>query len=201
MKSMNVLNPSNMKHIRLIIFAVLTIAVTACWKPSEEYMMKQLVSHKLTTCGFTGFEQYQTITLADEVNDQIKYFNWSLDWDEHLYDSFLVHANDPELSEEERQDYSSWADKSARNISKDKDALTYLNSIDELYPELYNDVSFTIYKLTYLATDKDGNKLHNNCYAKFNRDGYMTAFRINGTSDWEILGNNCSIPGYERYKP
>lgn len=198
---MSVLNLSNMKHIKFFFFAVLAIIATSCWKPSEEYLMKEMVSHKIVASGFTGFEQYQTITLADEVKDQIKYFNWSLDWDEHLYDSFLAHANDPELSEEERQDYSSLADKSARSISKDKDALTYLNSIDELYPELYNDVSFTIYKLTYLATDKDGSKIHDNCYAKFNRDGYMTAFRINGTSDWEILGNNCSIPGYERYKP
>lgn len=198
---MSVLNLSNMKHIKFFFLAVLAIVVTSCLKPSEEYLMKEMVSHKIVASGFTGFEQYQTITLTDEVKYQIKYFNWSLDWDEHLYDSFLAHANDQELSEEERRDYSSWADKSARSISKDKDALTYLNSIDELYPELYNDVSFTIYKLSYLATDKDGNKLHNNCYAKFNRDGYMTAFRINGTSDWEILGNNCSIPGYERYKP
>lgn len=198
---MSVLNPSNMKHIKFFFLAVLAIVATACWKPSEEYLMKEMVSHKIVASGFTGFEQYQTITLADEVKNQIKYFNWSLDWDEHLYDSFLEHANDPELSEEERHDYSSWADKSARNISKDRDALTYLNSINELYPELYNDVSFTIYKLSYIAFGKDGSKIHDNCYAKFNRDGYMTAFRINGTSDWEILGNNCSIPGYERYKP
>ena len=198
---MNVLNPSNMKLIRLILFAVLTIAVTACWKPSEEYLMKQMVSHKLTTQGFTGFEQYETITLEDEVNDQIKYFNWSLDWDENLYKSFLGYANDPELSEMDRLDYAQWADKCANDVSKDNDALAYLNSVGNLYPELYNEVSFTIYKLTYLATDKDGNRIHDNCYAKFNRDGHMTAFRINGTSDWEILGNNCSIPGYERYKP
>jgi hypothetical protein len=123
-----------MKHIKFFFLAVLAIVATACWKPSEEYQMKEMVSHKIVASGFTGFEQYQTITLADEVKDQIKYFNWSLDWDEHLYDSFLAHANDPELSEEERQDYTSWVDKSARNISKDRDALTYLNSINELYP-------------------------------------------------------------------
>jgi len=198
---MSVLNQSNMKHIKFFFLTVLAIVATACWKPSEEYQMKEMVSHKIVASGFTGFEQYQTITLADEVKDQIKYFNWSLDWDEHLYDSFITHANDPELSEEERQDYTSWMDKSARNISKDRYALTYLNSINELYPELYNDVSFTIYKLSYIASGKDGSKIHDNCYAKFNRDGYMTAFRINGTSDWEILGNNCSIPEYERYKP
>ena len=194
---MTVLNQSNMKHIKLFFLAVLAIVVTACQKPSEEHLMKEMISSKVIVSGFTGFEQYRTITLADEVEEQIKYFNWSLDWDEHLYDSFLKHANDPELSEEERQDYASWADKSARNISKDKETLTYLNSIDELYPDLYNDVSFTIYKLSYITSVKDSCKIHDNCYAKFNRDGYMTAFRINGTSDWEILGNNCSIPGYK----
>ena len=194
---MTVLNQSNMKHIKFFFLAVLAIVATACQKPSEEYQMKEMISSKVIVSGFTGFEQYRTITLADEVEEQIKYFNWSLDWDEHLYDSFLKHANDSELSEEERQDYASWADKSARNISKAKETLTYLNSIDELYPELYNDVSFTIYKLSYITSGKDSCKIHDNCYAKFNRDGYMTAFRINGTSDWEILGNNCSIPGYK----
>ena len=194
---MTVLNQSNMKCIKFFFLAVFAIVVTACQKPSEEYQMKEMVSSKVIVSGFTGFEQYQTITLADEVEEQIKYFNWSLDWDEHLYGSFLKHANDPELSEEERQDYASWADKSARRISKDKETLTYLNSIDELYPDLYNDVSFTIYKLSYVTSGKDSCKIHDNCYAKFNRDGCMTAFRINGTSDWEILGNNCSIPEYK----
>ena len=201
MKLMNVLSQSDMKHVKFIFLVALAIVVSACRKPSEEYLMREMVSRRIAVSGFTGFERYQTVTLADEVRDQIDYFNWSLDWDEHLYESFLEHANDRRLSEEERQDYSSWADRSARNISRDKDALTYLDSIDDLYPELYNEVSFTIYRLSYVAYGEDGGKIHDNCYAKFNRNGNMTAFRINGTSDWEILGGDCSVPGYERYRP
>ena len=77
---MTVLNQSNMKCIKFFFLALLTIIVTACQKPSEEYQMKEMASSKVTISGFTGFEQYQTITLADEVEEQIKYFNWSLDW-------------------------------------------------------------------------------------------------------------------------
>ena len=64
---MTVLNQSNMKCIKFFFLALLTIIVTACQKPSEEYQMKEMVSSKITISGFTGFEQYQTITLADEV--------------------------------------------------------------------------------------------------------------------------------------
>ena len=64
-----------MKHVKFIFLVALAIVVSACRKPSEEYLMREMVSRRIAVSGFTGFERYQTVTLADEVRDQTDYFN------------------------------------------------------------------------------------------------------------------------------
>ena len=45
-------------------------------------------------------------------------------------------------------------------------------------------------------TDESGNKIHANCYGKFDKNGNIVAFKLSDTSKWEMIGDNCSIPDY-----
>ena len=74
--------------------------------------------------------------------------------------------------------------------------LAHLESIERDYPDEFYDVSFKIYKITYLAKDKDGNQIHNNSYGRFNKDGKMVAFKLTDESDWTMLGDYLSIPKF-----
>ena len=84
-------------------------------------------------------------------------------------------------------------------IKKDQKIITYLESIDDIYPDRYNQVTFTIYKLTYVGLDKSGNKVHTNCYGKFDKNGNIVAFKLSDTSKWEIIKKSCSITNYIYY--
>ena len=81
-------------------------------------------------------------------------------------------------------------------IEKDKEIITYLESIDDIYPDRYNQVTFTIYRLTYVGLDESGNEIHTNCYGKFDKNMTIVAFKLSDKSKWEMIGDNCSIPDY-----
>lgn len=159
-------------------------------------MMEARVSQSLAAPNFTGFEEYQTIRLSDEVADQIKFFQWKLNWAESFYDAYKADAEGVSVSTLPRdvvwEKYSMYKEE----VAKDKEMLEHLDAIDDQYPELFNEVSFTIYKLTYLGVDASGNKVHDNCYGRFDKNGNMVAFKLADGSDWEILGNYWSTPGF-----
>lgn len=184
---------------KIIVFIISVFAIVSCQSASEEFLLKQMLSHKTTVSGVTGFEKHKTFTLADEVNAQLKLYNSKITWDKSFYDAFRenvednVYVNLPETYVLDMyQFYKS-------QIKKDETIITYLESIDDIYPDKYNQVSFTIYKLTYVGLDESNNKVHSNCYGKFDKNGNLVAFKLSDTSKWEMIGNNCSIPDYVYY--
>lgn len=184
---------------KIIVFIIAVFAIVSCQSASEEFLLKQMLSHKTTVSGVTGFEKHKTFTLADEVNAQLKLYNSKITWDKSFYDAFRenvednVYVNLPETYVLDMyQFYKS-------QIKKDETIITYLESIDDIYPDKYNQVSFTIYKLTYAGLDESNNKVHSNCYGKFDKNGNLVAFKLSDTSKWEMIGNNCSIPDYVYY--
>lgn len=184
---------------KIIVFILAVFAIISCQSASEEFLLKQMLSHKTTVSGVTGFEKHKTFTLADEVDAQLKLYNGKITWDKSFYDAFRenvedsVYVNLPEKYVLDMyQFYKS-------QIKKDETIITYLESIDDIYPDRYNQVSFTIYKLTYTGIDESNNKVHTNCYGKFDKNGTIVAFKLSDTSKWEMIGNNCSIPDYVYY--
>lgn len=184
---------------KIIVFIISVFAIVSCQSASEEFLLKQMLSQKTIVSGVTGFEKHKTFTLADEVNAQLKLYNSKITWDKSFYDAFRenvedsVYVNLPETYVLDMyQFYKS-------QIKKDETIITYLESIDDIYPDKYNQVSFTIYKLTYTGLDESNNKVHSNCYGKFDKNGNLVAFKLSDTSKWEMIGNNCSIPDYVYY--
>ena len=184
---------------KIIIFILVIFAIVSCHITSEEFLLRQTLSNRTTVSGVTGFEKCGAITLADEVNEQLKIYNSKITWDQSFYDAFRENVEDgvkvnlPDSCI--YQKYTSYRSK----IEKDEEIITYLETIDDIYPDRYNQVSFTIYKLTYVGLDESGNKVHTNCYGKFDKNMTLVAFKLSDTSEWEIIGSNCSIPDYAYY--
>ena len=184
---------------KIIIFILVIFAIVSCHITSEEFLLRQTLSNRTTVSGVTGFEKCGAITLADEVNEQLKIYNSKITWDQSFYDAFRENVEDgvkvnlPDSCI--YQKYTSYRSK----IKKDEEIITYLETIDDIYPDRYNQVSFTIYKLTYVGLDESGNKVHTNCYGKFDKNMTLVAFKLSDTSEWEMIGSNCSIPDYAYY--
>lgn len=185
-----------MKQLFTILTSILVITLFNSCSTSPEVALRKMVMESYEPYGFTGFEEYETIHLRDEVKEQIRTFKWKMNWDKSFYNAFRENVEDGvECTLPENyilQKYSFYKDE----IKKDEEMLAHLESIERDYPDKYNEVSFTIYKITYLAKDKDGNQIHNNCYGRFNKDGKMVAFKLTDESDWTMLGNYLSIPKY-----
>lgn len=158
-----------------------------------------MLSSKTTVSGVTGFTKCGVITLADEVNEQLKIYNSKITWDKSFYDAFRENVEDSvKVNLPDSLIYQKYTLYRSK-IEKDEEIITYLESIDDIYPDRYNQVTFTIYKLTYTGLDKSGNKVHTNCYGKFDKNMTIVAFKLSDTSKWEMIGNNCSIPDYVYY--
>ena len=181
---------------RIIVFILVTFTIVSCRGSTEEFLLRQTLSNRTTVSGVTGFEKYGAITLADEVDEQLKIYNSKITWDQSFYDAFRENVEDSVTVNLPDsciyQKYTSYRSK----IKKDEEIITYLETIDDIYPDIYNQVSFTIYKLTYVGLDESGNKVHDNCYGKFDKNGNIVAFKLSDTSKWEMIGDNCSIPDY-----
>ena len=181
---------------RIIVFILVVFTIVSCRGATEEFLLRQTLSSRTTVSGVTGFEKCGTITLADEVDEQLKIYNSKITWDQSFYDAFRENVEDSvKVNLPDSciyQKYTSYRSK----IEKDEEIITYLETIDDIYPDIYNQVSFTIYKLTYVGLDESGNKVHTNCYGKFDKNGNIVAFKLSDTSKWEMIGDNCSIPDY-----
>lgn len=177
-----------MKRFIAFVF-VLVIACVSYGKSKEQTEMEKTLSAYVTTTATNGFKVFKTITLADEVKEEIEFQKWNLHWQQSFYNEFksLPGKHYQDLAEDSRLKAIGFE----RTIKK-------LEDVEYMYPDLYNKVSFTIYKLAYWYKDSDGNEKCSQCYGKFNARDEMVAFRLTGSSDWVVIGSQCSIPGYKR---
>ncbi len=164
----------------------------------KEKELKKMVNVYYVAQDFTNFEEYQSICLCDEVEQQIKVMNTKLNWDKSFCETYRENLDgevESTLSEDEVAfSYNYYK----HEIEKDEKTLEYLKYVNLLYPEKYNEVSFTTYRITYLGKDKDGNVIHDRCYGKFDNDGVMVAYRMSDTAEWKVTykGETTSIPKY-----
>ena len=184
---------------RIITSILVVFAIVSCRGATEELLLRKMLSSKTTVSGITGFTKCGVITLADEVSEQLKIYNSKITWDKGFYDAFRENVEDSvKVNLPDSliyQKYTSYRSK----IEKDKEIITYLESIDDIYPDRYNQVTFTIYRLTYVGLDESGNEIHTNCYGKFDENMTIVAFKLSDTSKWEMIGDNCLIPDYAYY--
>ena len=184
---------------RIITSILVVFAIVSCRDATEEFLLRKMLSSKTTVSGITGFTKCGVITLADEVDEQLKIYNSKITWDKGFYDAFRENVEDSvKVNLPDSLIYQKYAFYRSM-IEKDKEIITYLESIDNIYPDRYNQVTFTIYRLTYVGLDESGNKVHTNCYGKFDKNMTIVAFKLSDTSEWEMIGNNCSIPDYVYY--
>ena len=184
---------------RIITSILVVFAIVSCRGTTEEFLLRKMLSSKTTVSGITGFTKCGVITLADEVDEQLKIYNSKITWDKSFYDAFRENVEDSvKVNLPDSLIYQKYAFYRSM-IEKDKEIITYLESIDDIYPDRYNQVTFTIYRLTYVGLDESGNKVHTNCYGKFDKNMTIVAFKLSDTSEWEMIGNNCSIPDYVYY--
>ena len=181
-----------MKHFVYILTVILTFTLFTSCGHSPERTLKKLVAENYKPHGFTNFEEYRTVRLCDEVREQKAIFKLKMNWDISFLDAFEDTVKTT-LSEDyilfKRNFYE-------KEIDKDKEMLMYLDCIDEIYPDKFNEVSFTTYRITYLVKNKDGDMIHNRCYGKFNTAGELVSYRMTDSASWKTIRDNTSIPGY-----
>lgn len=184
---------------RTIVSILVVFTIVSCRGSTEEFLLRKMLLSKTTVSGVTGFEKCGTITLADEVDEQLKIYNSKITWDRSFYDAFRENVEDSaKVNLPDSYIYHKYSFYKSM-IKKDEEIITYLEDIDDIYTDIYNQVSFTIYKLTYVGLDESGNKVHTNCYGKFDKNGNIVAFKLSDISKWEMIGDNCSIPDYAYY--
>lgn len=190
-----------MKLLKSIIILLAGFVIASCGyvKSPEQRAMEKMLSKNYESVSVFDFEEYETITLCDEVEQKIKVFQWKLNWDKSFCNAYTDKEDDPIISIYPTDYILAKKAFYENEIVKDNNMLVWLNCIDEIYPELYNEVSFITYKISYLGTDKDGNKTHTNCYGRFNRSGDMVAFKLTIDSNWNLLGEQVSIPNYRDF--
>ena len=186
-----------MKHFTYIIAVILTFTLFTSCGQSPERTLKKIVAENYEPHGFTNFEEYRTVRLCDEVLEQKAVFKWKMNWDISFYDAYLETIKNDSLPMTPSEDYIRFKyDFYKKEIEKDKEMLVYLESIDEIYPDKFNEVSFTTYRITYLAENKDGDIIHDRCYGKFNTAGELVSYRMTDSASWTTIRDNTSIPGY-----
>ena len=197
MKSTLVLNLSDMKPFKFF-FIIIVLVIVGCTS-SKERQMRKMISNTYTVQGFTDFKEYDSCTLADEVTEQLKIYNSKISWDKGFHDAFKDNYEGVfETTLPKDYIYNTYLFY-IEEVAKDEDVIKYLESIKDNHPDIYYQKSFVTYSLTYVGTDESGEKIHNICFGKFDNDGNMVAFKKTGTSKWEIIGDNCSIPDYDYY--
>ena len=195
-----------MKNTRIIYNVIATLLCMALTflliypflgNPKEKEL-KKMVKVYYETYDFTNFEEYETIRLCDEVEQQIKVINTKLNWDKSFSAAYKENLDGVVETTIPKDEVLSNYFHYNIEIKKDEDMLEYLKYVNLLYPEKYNEVSYTIYRITYLGKNKDGNVIHNRCYGKFDNDGVMVAYRMSDTTEWKITykGETTSIPHY-----
>lgn len=173
----------------IAIATIILVSVISYGKTKEQVEMEKTLSSYVTITATNGFKVFKTITLADEIKDEIAFQTWNLNWQKSFYKEFQSLPG---------KHYQDLAEDSRIKALQFEKTIKYLEAVEYTYPELYNKVSFTIYKLAYWYKDADGNEKCNQCYGKFNVRDEMVAFRVTGSSDWIVIGELCSIPGYKR---
>lgn len=177
-----------MKKIISIFIAIITISILTSCKCHEQREMERMISQTVDTRSFTGFDVYSTTSLSDEVEQQLTVHKSILSWHSGWYEAY---------SEGTTLEDSIKAAKYRNEMNKDKELISLLESIDDKYPDIYNEVSFTTYMLTYLCNKENGSVELDACFAKYDQTGNMVAFKPSIKGGWTNMGNICSIPGYE----
>lgn len=184
--------------IAVLLVILLALAMILPFLPSwsPEGNLKRVVSENYESHGFSDFEEYKTIRFCDEVETLTKNITTKLSWDNSFYDAFLENIKggfETTLSEDEILFNCNFY---KNEIKKDEKLLEYLSVVDVLYPDKYDKVTFTIYRISYLVKNNDGEMIHDRCYGKFNTRGEMVAYKLTDTSDWVTIGETVSIPNF-----
>lgn len=165
---------------KFIFFFAIAITFASCVSKPQKQMM-DILSQTVERPMVTDFRVYKTSTLADEVNQELIKYNGYLTW----YKDWAVVFEDVDP-----QKNLYYKDVTAKTMKM----IDYLESIKTNYPDLYSKVSFTTYLMGYIC---EGHL--EVAFGIFNNDGEMVAFRPTGTSEWTILGNQHSIPEFDKY--
>ena len=186
-----------MKKIIYILIITL-VALTSCVS-MEQRTMEKMLAQGVEVRGVTGFEEYKTVRLCDEVTYLLKLHKYNLNWDECFYEGFVEGINDPTTPEQFYEYNVTKAEYYKNEIVKEKETIAYLETIGDAYPDLYDKTYYTTYRLVYLYTTPEGEKKCNACYGKFNNNGKMMAFKSSGTGEWEILEKTTTVPNLYKY--
>ena len=179
----------------IAIFAIVFISIISFGKTKEQAKMEKEITKDLTGVSFAHFKKYETVTLQMEVDKWTKMVGFFQGWDKSFLDAFIEGTNTENMGYP-RSYFEKKAGEYRDNLSKHTALLEHLAAVKRTYN--CNKTTFTIYQLTYIGTDQDGNKVHNHCYGRFNSSGEMVAFRLNDSTDWKLKGNFWSIPDIEK---
>ena len=172
---------------RLFAIAIILGATLVSCKTKEQIQLEREVSKTVSgSNSFTKMEVAETILLSDVVKENLILHKSNLSWSNSFYDAF---------KDSEQEDDKLTASEYKERISKEQNMITFLESIEDSYPDLFNSVAYTVCKLSYLHPGPEGKPILDLCFGRFNKDGRLVAFKPTGTSKWEVLEDYCPIPG------
>lgn len=183
-----------MNKIYFILIILLSVIFTSC---NREYIkMKAVLNNTVNPCGYVEFKQHEVITLGDEVAEQLKYYKSKLSWDKSFRDAYQegIDNNSPFTQDKEKVELYS------QEIDKDRIMIAYLESLDDNYPEIYNDISFITYKLSYMYVNDSGDKDLDICFGRFDRRHNLVAFKSNAQAKWMIFSDKVLIPDFDKFE-
>ena len=180
-----------MKKILFIFILALSFVSCNDKKPVEQKLMEEKISQVADGRSFTNFKIYKEKTMRDEIVEYIKlnefYLNWHLSgieaFEEALNDTNQVHLKDYNL---ERLQYHKEA------AHKDSLSIAYGKEVMTKFPLEISTITFITYEMCYWYGEGE-NRDTELCFAMFNSNGDMVAFKPTAKAEWEILGDTTSI--------
>ena len=148
-----------------------------------------MLSYYVTPYRYVEFKEHNTVKYSEYVGDLTRYYNYKLNWDKSFYDSF---AENPS-NDYDKEKMSYYEDE----IVKDYIMLSYLDSIPNKYPDLFNDIHYKTYKLSYLYINDSGERVLDICFGRFDKNGNLYAFKENSNAQWNILGKPIYMPEFD----
>ena len=119
------------KIITLLIITI--IGVLPMMAKSPKNIMETKVSQIVSPRAFTDFRVYETITLADEVVEQLNALKCYISWHKAWYQTYTESAEDETYPQEYRKRCQKLARYYKNEIAKDERMISILNNIKIKY--------------------------------------------------------------------
>lgn len=170
-------------------------------KQTESVLIESLKSP--STYKFISFEEDETETLLDEIEDRVSYYSTLASYDSSKVvrcDGYIKEWK--EFGEQKYVDeYTEEREKAQKDYLSNKEIVSYLEKLKIKYSNELDKVTFKTYRITFESMNSFGAMLKSSWLARFDTSREIVAVKDEDSGiGWVLLKEHFfSIPGYYEF--